>query len=136
MNGCQIHLRIDGDRQIFRPGETISGTYQLDAPRPEQIEAVELSVLWHTEGTGDEDLAVHFFERRSVEHGAAFDVSQPYRFSARLPRTPLSYDGVIVKLHWCVRARVFLRQGKDVLVDVPFQLGHVPSARPVEELVS
>ena len=32
-----------------------------------EIDSLELSVLWYTEGTGDEDLKVHFFQRYSAD---------------------------------------------------------------------
>ncbi|MGE0606599.1 MAG: hypothetical protein AB7O62_05685 [Pirellulales bacterium] len=132
MNGCQVQLLIDGDRQSFAPGETLAGECRLDAPRRDDIEAIELSIMWYTEGTGDEDLAVHYFERRGPENGRT-DLREPRRFSTELPNSPLSYDGVIVKLHWCVRVRVFLPRGKDMLVEAPFQLGNVPPAKLPEE---
>lgn len=132
MIDCRAHLWIEGDRRTFAPGEIIAGEYRLDAPQSDQIDAVELSVLWYTEGTGDEDLAVHFFERRGQDANGRIDLRLPRRFSTQLPQSPLSYDGLIVKLHWCIRVRVFLPRGKDVLVEVPFQLGNIPPAIPVE----
>ncbi len=56
---------------------------------------------------------------------------QPVRFNTQLPPSPLSYDGAIVKIRWCVRVRVFLRGGKQLLSEKPFQLGTVPAVRAV-----
>jgi hypothetical protein len=67
---------------------------------------------------------VHFFKR--IEADQANDVRQPQAFSTRLPNSPLSYAGLIVKICWCVRVRVFLPRGKEVSLEVPFQLGAVP----------
>ncbi len=87
--------------------------------------------MWYTEGKGEEDLAVHFFDR--LDPGAALvDLTQPRPFSTRLPESPLSYAGVIVKIRWCVRVRVFLAQGKDLFAEEPFQLGLVPAAQEVQ----
>jgi hypothetical protein len=132
MSQCLVTLRLDGDRHRYAPGEVLTGEYRLDAPDPAAVTAVELSVLWYTEGTGDEDLAVHYFERMAADQQGSFDARLPRRFSTRLPKSPLSYDGLIVKLHWCVRVRAFLRQGKDAVAETPFQLGDVPPAREVE----
>jgi hypothetical protein len=36
---------------------------------------------------------------------------------------------VIVKICWCVRARVFLSRGKELYDELPFELGNVPRAQ-------
>ena len=92
---------------------------------PEDIRAVELSVVWHTEGKGDEDMSVHFFERIESDDDLPIDFRQPRKFSVVLPNSPLSYNGLIVRICWCVRARVFFWQGRELSLDVPFQLGSV-----------
>ena len=54
-------------------------------------------------------MSVHNFLRRvatDAEHG---DLRTPYEFRTPLPNSPLSYVGVIVKIKWCVRLRLFLR---------------------------
>jgi hypothetical protein len=48
------------------------------------------------------------------------------RFATVMPESPLSYDGVIVKVCWCVRVRVFLTQGQETVAEVPFSFGNVP----------
>lgn len=131
MNGPQVTIRLDGNGRRYRPGETLSGEYRLESITTAEVRAVEVSVLWYTEGKGDEDLAVHDFQRRSADDGDWIDARKPGRFDTALPNTPLSYDGVIVKLIWCVRVRVFLARGKDVLGELPFQLGNVPAATAV-----
>lgn len=128
MNTPRIDIEFDEPRQAYRPGDILSGRYSLRELVNSQIEALEVSVLWHTEGKGDEDLSVHLFKRFSVDDGDVIDPSRPGRFSTQLPKSPLSYDGVIVKIHWCVRVRAILTRGKDVLGEVPFRLGHVERA--------
>jgi hypothetical protein len=120
-----VRIRLDGNGRIYRPGETLSGEYRLEGIASQDIRAVEVSVLWHTEGKGDEDLAVHDFRRLSVENGDQIDPRRPGRFSTVLPNSPLSYRGVLVKIRWCVRVRVFLTRGREVLGEVPFRLGEV-----------
>jgi hypothetical protein len=51
-------------------------------------------------------------------------------FATRLPHSPLSYDGPLVKIRWCVRVRVFLESGKDVVGEKIFRLGRVQSVIP------
>jgi hypothetical protein len=43
-----------------------------------------------------------------------------------LPASPLSYDGLIVKVVWCVRVRLFLAGNRQCSADQTFQLGSVP----------
>jgi hypothetical protein len=125
-------VRLDHERAAFSPEEVLAGEYRVEARRAADILSVELSVLWYTAGKGDEDLVVTYFERLENDDGQ-LDLTQPRRFSTPLPASPLSYDGVIVKVYWCVRVRVFLRNGKEVCIERPFQVGNVPSAHPVED---
>ena len=84
-------------------------------------------MLWHTEGKGDEDMAVHEFWRRDAGEAQPIDPRRPERFSTTLPNSPLSYEGQIVKVRWCVRVRVFPLRGKEIVGEKRFQLGDVPA---------
>ena len=131
MSQPQIELTLTAEKRQFQPGDTLSGHYRLLGVGPREVRAAELSVLWYTEGTGDEDLAVHFFDRFDPSIRAS-EICQPQYFGTQLPASPLSYPGQIVKIFWCVRVRMFLTQGKDVLVEQPFQLGGVAPVQEVE----
>ncbi len=127
MNGPLVRIRFDGNGRIYHPGETLSGEYRIESVSADEIRAIEVSVLWYTEGKGDEDLAVHDFWRSSAEEGV--DLCRPGRFHAVLPKSPLSYRGVLVKIRWCVRVRVFLTKGREVMGELAFRLGEVPAGR-------
>lgn len=129
MNGPLVRVRFDGNGRAYRPGETLSGEYRIESVPAEEIKAVEVSVLWYTEGKGDEDLAVHDFWRSSAEGIEGLDLRRPGRFSTVLPRSPLTYRGVLVKIRWCVRVRVFLTRGREVMGELAFRLGEVPAVR-------
>jgi hypothetical protein len=131
MSVSRIHLSLGEHSRVYRPGEILEGTFCLEEAEPDEVRAVELSVLWHTEGKGEEDMSVHFFERIEPAAGDAVEFRQQRHFSTPLPNSPLSYSGLILKICWCVRARVFLARGKDLTKEVPFQLGTVPSAQTV-----
>jgi hypothetical protein len=132
MNAPRLRLQLDDKPRAYRPGDVLSGRFSLEGVPPEEIRAVELSVLWHTEGKGDEDMSVHYFERTQPQNGQPVDLRQPRRFRTALPNSPLSYDGLIVKICWRVRVRVFLARGKEIYDEVPFQLGEVPHPQEVE----
>jgi hypothetical protein len=121
-----VIIHLHDDARAHRPGETLSGEYWIESLDAAQIKAVEASVLWYTEGKGDEDMAVAEFWRRDADGERPIVPQLPEAFSAVLPNSPLSYDGRIVKIRWCVRVRVLLNRGKDIVGQRTFQLGDVP----------
>ncbi|HEY2828089.1 MAG TPA: hypothetical protein VGJ04_10855 [Pirellulales bacterium] len=121
-----ISIQIDRGQQVFGSGEVLAGAFQIDAVDHADVRVVETSVLWFTEGTGDEDMGVHYFERLSVDDVPELNLQERRRFQTVLPNSPLSYEGVSVKICWCVRVRVFLRQGRDFVAERAFQLGNIP----------
>jgi len=125
MNEPLVVIRFDGNGRTYAPGEILSGEYRLESFAFGRIRSVEISVLWYTEGKGDEDMAVHEFQRLSADNGDWIDPNRPGRFSVVLPNSPLSYDGAILKIRWCVRVRVFPRKGKQVVGQRVFTLGNV-----------
>lgn len=125
-----VIIQLDGNGRVYRPWETLSGEYRLESIEPDQVKAVEVSVLWYSEGKGDEDLAVHDFRRLARESGDLVDPGQPGRFRTTLPNSPLTYQGMIVKICWCVRVRVFLARGRQIVGQHAFRLGNIPAARP------
>jgi hypothetical protein len=129
MNGASVTIHFDGNGRVYHPGETLSGEYRLHGLEPDEIKAIEVSVLWHTRGKGDEDLAVHHFRRLEPDHDGWFAARTTGRFRSVLPNSPLSYQGVIVRIQWCVRVRVFLSQGGEVVGEKVFRLGRVASAK-------
>ena len=130
-----ITLDGRGLRQ-YRPGETLAGSYRFDSMNGDDVQAVEYSVLWYSTGKGSEDFGIHAFRRYAIEAGDWIDPRAPGRFSTVLPKTPLSYTGVIVKIHWVVRVRVFLADGREIVEDFPFRLGALPDVRVVKPIAS
>ena len=130
-----ILLELDGHAGPYWPGETISGRYGVATRAADDVRAVELSVLWYTVGQGEEDLAVHHFERHAVDETTpeqTVNFSSLRHFQATLPNSPLSYEGILVKIRWGVRVRAFLASGKEVVSDQGFFLGAVPCAQVVD----
>ena len=98
------------------------------------VRAAELSVLWYTAGKGEEDMAVHHFERLVDEPARPLDLRVPHRFATVLPPSPLSYDGAD-RESLLVRARATVpAEGQETVAEVPFRLGNVPPAseEPIE----
>src|SRR6478609_1365441 len=125
-----ISLCLVGPRRSYAAGDELVAEYQLDAVLADEIQAVEASVLWHTEGKGEDDIGVHFFERRLPGDADDGDLRPMRRLRTRLPNSPLSYRGAIVNIEWCVRLRLFLRRGREFVLEQPFTLGSVPAVLP------
>jgi hypothetical protein len=124
-----VVIRFDNDELVFQPGETLSGRYWVTSLGVSDVKAIEVSILWHTEGKGDEDMAVHEFWRRDADDVQPLDPAVQESFRTKLPNSPLSYEGRIIKLRWCVRVRVFPVRGKEIVGERIFQLGNVPAVR-------
>lgn len=127
-----ISINVRNGRGPLQPEETLEAQYQIDAVSADQVQAVEASVLWHTEGKGEEDIGVHFFQRFSAADGQQ-DLRRMQDVQTVLPASPLSYNGIIVKVRWVVRVRVFMRDGREFMDEVPFRLGAVATPPPPPE---
>lgn len=122
-----VSLQFDRADRRYEPGDWIAARYRIEGLGDEPIEAVEHSVLWYTEGKGEEDLGVHFFQRL-VDQAAVAAAAREGAFAVQLPRSPLSYEGVIVKIRWCVRVRLFFAAARDFVSEHVFELGAIPPA--------
>lgn len=117
-----VSMQFDRADRRYEPGTECLVHYRIDNLGDEPLLAVEHSILWYTEGKGEEDLGVHFFERIEEPSGGG-------SFGGRLPASPLSYEGVIVKVRWCARVRLFFRGTRDFVSEHVFDVGRLPPAR-------
>ncbi len=118
------------DRQ-YEPLDALEVRYSVALQPGTSVLSVERSVLWYTEGKGEEDLGVWFFER-ITDPAAVKAAATGGTIATPLPASPLSYEGVIVKIRWCVRVRLFFEEGRDFVSEHVFELGHVPVASIVQ----
>jgi hypothetical protein len=136
MSTPAVRLTLDLASGHYQPGDRLSGRFMVDGTKPWAVRSAELSVLWYTAGQGEEDFAVHYFDRLVDEPGRPLDLRVPRRFSTVLPPSPWTYDGLIVKVCWGVRLRLGLPQGRESVTEIPFRLGNVPAARPISALTN
>ena len=132
MSEPRVVIRFDGNGRVYRSGESLAGEYRLTSMDAGQIKAIEISILWSSQGKGDDDMAVHDFQRLSVENGDVITPRVPGRFSTILPNSPVTYEGRIVKLRWCARVRVFMTDSREVVGELPFRLGDVSAAKTAQ----
>lgn len=121
----RIELRFGHPGRGYEPGEWVTVEYGIEGLGGERPRALERSALWYTEGKGEEDLGVHSFERFSTPEAVDRGVPDG-TFAFQLPTSPLSYEGVIVKIRWCVRLRIFFESGRDHVSEHVFTVGRVP----------
>lgn len=124
-------ITIDHADTPFQPGDLLRGSCIVPDPKGNEVRSAELSVVWYTAGKGEEDLGVHYFQRFATEGPDAVDLGRRREFRTLLPEAPLSYDGLIVKICWCARLRLFLARGRQHVVEACFQLGEVASPVPI-----
>jgi len=127
-----ITLDLEGSRSTYAPGETLAASYRLHHVAADEVRAVEASVMWYTEGKGEEDIGMHDFWRRSVEAGDWIDPRRATPLTTTLPPSPLSYDGQIMKIRWCLRVRAFLTEGRELTAQGDFRLGSLPNRPPAK----
>lgn len=131
----QVDVMFDHADRRYEAFDRLAVRYEIMGLGAERIQAVEHSVAWYTEGKGEEDLGVHFF-RRITDEDLIPPAATAGAFSTDLPASPLSYEGVIVKVRWCVRVRIFFAGGRDFVSEHVFEMGAIPPAQRVAARVT
>lgn len=107
---------------VYEGGRELRATWRVSRVTLDRLVAIETSVLWHTEGKGDTDLQVHYFRRIEEDQLRRSGLADTQSLHCLLPATPLSYHGRLIRLRWCVRLRLFLSDGREIVTDQPFYL--------------
>jgi hypothetical protein len=117
-----VRIELCNEDAVYPAESLLTAQWRISRVASDEIQSVELSVLWHTEGKGDEDLQVHYFHRISEHAIGRLDLGQPQPIRCVLPPTPLSYQGRLISVRWCVRLRLYLSQGREMVAEQPFYL--------------
>ncbi len=120
-----LGLRLLSLQDGLLPTDEMQFEYSIHRISAQRIDRLEISVAWYTEGKGSEDFGVHHFESHSRAQLVKRSLSQPRRASTVLPCAPLSFEGRLFKIRWCVRLRLFLADGREISTEHPFFLGTV-----------
>ncbi len=126
----KVNVQFSHIDRRYQPNEDLLAHYEVLNLSGGQLKAIEHSVAWYTEGKGEEDLGVHFFQRIGEKESSESKLVEG-SFQTDLPASPLSYEGMIVKVRWCVRIRLFFLSGKDFVSEHVFELGTIPPAHQV-----
>lgn len=127
-----MNVALCRENGTYAGDESLTVKWKVSRVALDQLQAIEVSVLWHTEGKGDEDLNVHHFQRLDENQIRRAGLADEQSLKCRLPATPLSYHGQLISLRWCVRLRLFMTDGREVVTEQPF---HLVSARNRETSV-
>lgn len=122
-----VNLSLCRDDSMYEANEKLMAKWRVSRVPLDELQGLEVSVLWHTEGKGDEDLHVHHFHRVNETQIRQYGLADTQSLSCVLPSTPLSYHGKLISVRWCIRLRLFLADGREVVSEQPF---HLVSSRP------
>ncbi|OYP35193.1 hypothetical protein [Rhodopirellula sp. MGV] len=117
-----MSIELCRESGIYEGGCELTANWRVSRVTLDRVAAIELSVLWYTEGKGDTDLNVHFFQRFEQEQVLRSGLADRQSLHCVLPATPLSYHGRLIRLRWCVRLRLFMANGREVVTNQPFFL--------------
>lgn len=125
-----MNLSLCREDGLYEAGGDLAVKWRISRVPLDEVQGIEVSVMWHTEGKGDEDLHVHHFHRVSENQIRRVGLADEQSTHCSLPATPLSYHGRLISLRWCVRLRLFLAGGKEIVAEQPF---HLVAARPAPQ---
>ena len=141
----RINVVFNHENIQYNGADPLRLHYVVEGVESHSVAAIERSVVWYTEGKGEEDFGVVFFERIQLDKRNDGTKILPKSVNTEhltgalavdLPHSPLSYEGIIVKIRWCVRIRIFFRSGRDFVSEHIFFLGNVPLAQLSEKIRS
>ena len=117
-----MNVELCSEDGNYEGGRELKATWNVSRVALDDLSAIEVSVLWYTEGKGDTDMHVHHFKRIDEEQIRRNGLADKQSLSCLLPATPLSYYGRLIQLRWCVRLRLFMKDGREVVANQPFYL--------------
>lgn len=123
-----LGLRLLSLQPRLEPKELLEFEYRVQRVLPDDVDRLEISVMWYTEGKGTTDFGVHLFENLTGDALTEALSGEPQPVVTTLPAAPLSYEGRLMSLCWCVRLRLYLNDGREVSAEKPFHMGHLTGA--------
>ena len=117
-----VNLSLCSDGGVYQVGSPLTAKWRISRVPLDEVHSLEASVLWYTEGKGDEDLHVHHFHRLADDQLRRAGLADEQSTHCTLPATPLSYQGQLISVRWGVRVRIFLADGRDIVAEQPFHL--------------
>ncbi len=120
-----LGLRFLGLQPRFEPAELLEFEFRVQRVTLAEVDRLEISVMWYTEGKGTEDFGVHLFQSLFGDELAPVIDGRPHPIVTTLPASPLSYEGRLLNIRWCTRLRLYLNDGREISAEKPFYLGNL-----------
>ena len=117
-----MNVTLCRENGVYPSGGVLSAKWKVSRVSLDELQGVEISVLWHTQGKGDEDLNVHHFQRLTEAQVRRIGLADEQVVQCQLPPTPLSYHGRLISVCWCLRLRLFLSGGREIVADRAFHV--------------
>ncbi|WP_184306973.1 hypothetical protein [Aporhodopirellula rubra] len=117
-----MNVTLCRDDATYSAGGFLRANWRVSRVSIEELSSVEVSVLWYTEGKGDEDLSVHYFRRYDGAQLRRLGMVDSQPIHCRLPPSPLSYRGHLLSIQWGIRVRVFVEEGREAVAEHPFYM--------------
>ncbi|TWT72987.1 hypothetical protein [Allorhodopirellula solitaria] len=131
-----MNVSLCRDDATYSAGGYLRASWRVSRVKLEELSSVEVSVLWYTEGKGDEDLSVHYFRRYDAANLRNLGIGDSQPIHCRLPPSPLSYRGHLLKIQWGIRVRVFVEEGREAVAEHPFYVvARKPEALEMSEMI-
>jgi hypothetical protein len=125
-----VNISLCRENGMYEAGGPLTAKWRISRVPLDEIQGLEVSVLWHTEGKGDEDLHVHHFHRVVESRIRRVGLADEQSIHCMLPATPLSYHGRLISVRWCIRLRLFLTSGREIVAEQPFHMVSPDSVSP------
>jgi hypothetical protein len=117
-----VNISLCHEDGLYEAGAMLTAKWRISRVPLDEVQGLEVSVMWHTEGKGDEDLHVHHFHRVVENQIRRVGLADEQSTRCLLPATPLSYHGRLISVRWCIRLRLFLANGREIVAEQPFHL--------------
>lgn len=104
MARCDLSIELDVSREVFHPGDEVSGQVIVETDDSVRCDGLSVEMLWSTHGRGStasgEPEVLELYEGEWV---GSTHMRYPFRFT--LPAGPVTYHGHYLNVGWFVRAR-------------------------------
>lgn len=104
MAKCDLTIELDTPREVFHPGDEVSGHVVVQTDDSVRCDGLTVELLWSTHGRGTttagEAESLHLFDGEWVG-----STTMRYAFRFTLPAGPVTYNGHYLNVGWFLRAR-------------------------------
>ncbi len=90
-----LRIELADHRDVFRPGETVRGTFSWSlSDRPAEL---EVRLFWYTQGKGTQDMTIV-----NTRHIDAPRMAGRETFAFELPQGPYTMHGKLISILWAL----------------------------------